>query len=426
MLLPLLLVAGVFEGRHAYNFDASRSFSRAWRLDQQITSYKEGGQWIPSMRVYPYYNNAHPAQVDSLFMDNWDIDMSVWIPEIMKAYLYYNAAGRLVDNIMYINFGPMMFPMLRQTSSYDNQNRITHLYTYGGDFENPGSWIPNMRLHIIYGTGTSFQVYGWEESEEMDKVASYFHSSFTFDTQGRITQELSYTSPDSTNWVQDYRDDYQYHPQDTYTGADLIEHMATNLSMMMMNDGYLFPGMVTSIISQSWDGMEWNPDYRSTMQYDPQLKLSEQLDEYYTGTAWVQDYRKLYTYDANQQLSYQNGQYFDGAAFQDEEQVQYTWEQYGTATDDPVVPAAQLSVKAYPSPFTDMLRIETTSQSKAPVTVTVHNLRGQLVQSLQSSSGQSVIWDGRTHDGRMAPAGIYLLKAVQNGNTAVTKVLRLK
>jgi len=378
------------------------------------------------MRVYPFYNASHPAQVDSLFMDNWDYELNMWIPEIMKAYMFYNAAGRMIDNVMYINFGTMLFPMMRQTATYDNQNRITHLYMYGGDFTNPGAWIPNFRLHIIYGTGTSFQVYGWEEAEEPVKVAQYFHSNFTFDTQGRISQELSYSSPDSTNWVQQYRDDYQYHPQDSSTGADLIEHMATNLSMMMMNDGYIFPGMVTSVISQSWDGMEWNPDYRSTMQYNAQLQLSQALDEYYNGTAWVPDYQKLYTYDANYQLAYMIGQYNDGAGFQDEERVEYTWEQYGTANDDPVIPEVQLSVKAYPSPFNDMLRIETGSQSKAPLRATIHNLRGQLVQSLQSSGGQSLTWDGRFADGSSAPAGIYLLKVTQDGLSATTKVIRSK
>jgi hypothetical protein len=426
MLLPMLLAAGAFEGRQAYDFDASQTLSRAWRLTQQLTSYKEGGDWIPSMRAFPHFNATYPARVDSMSMDSWDTEMNVWIPGIMKAYMTYNAAGRMIENTMYVNFGPMMFPMLKETASFDAQNRITHLYMYGGDFENPGNWIPSMRLHIIYGTGTSFQVYGWEEDSGMDKLPNYFHSTFTFDTQGRISQELSFTSPDSPNWVQDYRDDYLYHPQDSSTGADMIEHVAANLPMMLLNDGYTFPGLISSRNSQIWNGTGWVPDYRTTYQYDALLMLSQVLDEYHNGTAWMPDYQKLYHYDTNFQLSYTIGQYNEGSGFQDEERVDYTWEWYTSAGDDPVVPPAQLSVKAYPSPFTDMLRIETTSQSKGPVTVSIHNLRGQLVQSLQSSSGQSLTWDGRFADGSIAPAGIYLLKVQQNGFSTSAKVIRSK
>jgi len=258
------------------------------------------------------------------------------------------------------------------------------------------------------------------------KTSYYTHSTFSFDTQGRIIEELSYTSPDSTNWVQDYRTSYQYHPQDASTGADFIEYASANLSLMMMNDGFDFPGLITLSNSQLWNGSGWEPNYRTTYQYNGQLQRTQSLDEYYMTGLWHPEHQKLYYYEASGQLSYTIGQSYDGDGFTDEERVDYTWQQYGSASDDPVVPAAQLTLRAWPSPFVDELTIQTDSSAKGPLSVSIHNLRGQKVREIESLNSQSIRWDGKDDNGREVPAGVYLLKAVQDDRSGVTKVLRLK
>ncbi|MDZ4181939.1 MAG: hypothetical protein U1B83_03595, partial [Candidatus Cloacimonadaceae bacterium] len=364
VLLPVMLMAGIFEGRDLYGYEHPLLSSRAWRLTEQIISASDGAQWIPQTRVHPFYNTAHPAQVDSLHMDAWDYENSEWMPAAMVAYLEYNAAGRIVSNVINMNFFGMMFPMMMETATYDSQNRITHLYMYFADPEGPVYWVPSMRLHLIYGTGTSLQVYGWEEGDNEERLPHYFHSTFTNDAQGRITEELSYTSPDSTIWVQNYRDNYQYHAQDTTTGAEIIEHISTYLPMMLFNDGYLFPGKFTAINSHSWNGAVWEPQSRATLLYNAQVLNTERLDEYYSGGIWYPEYKKLYYYDANGQQSYTIGQFHDGMNFVNDERYDYTWEQYGSANDDPAIPAPRLSLSAYPSPFANELTILPTSDSK--------------------------------------------------------------
>jgi hypothetical protein len=138
------------------------------------------------------------------------------------------------------------------------------------------------------------------------------------------------------------------------------------------------------------------------------------------------EYKRLYYYDTSGQLSYTIGQSYDGDGFTDEERVDYTWQQYGSAADDPVVPAAQLMLRAWPSPFVEELTIQTDSSAKGPLNVSIHNLRGQKVREIESFNSQSIRWDGKDDNGREVPAGVYLLRVVQDGRSAVTKVMRLR
>jgi hypothetical protein len=426
VLVPMLLAAGIFDGRNTFEMDAGLLYGRAWRMTQQLTSYKYGAEWVPSLRVIPFYNPTYPARVDSMHMDSWDEDMDEWILSSMIAYFEYNAAGRMVSNVINMNYMGMLIPMMKETAVYDAQNRITNLYMYYANIFRSREWVPVYRMHMIHTGGTTFEIYGWEEGGEESRIAQYFHSTFEYDGQGRITEEYSFTSPDSTNWVHDYRDTYDYHAQDTSTGADFIEYASSNLAMMMMNDGFGFPGLITNTVSYLWDGSGWQYDYRSSYQYDALLHRTVQLDEYYMNGNWQTDYNKMFYYDANGQPSYTIGQMYDGMQLVDDERIDYTWEHYGSANDDQVVPGPQLTLRAYPSPFMDELKIETSSAVKSPVDVSICNLRGQLVRAYQSNAGSPIIWDGKLSDGSIAPAGIYLVKVTQDRMTASQKVLRLK
>ncbi|MFA6692094.1 MAG: T9SS type A sorting domain-containing protein, partial [Saccharofermentanales bacterium] len=313
-----------------------------------------------------------------------------------------------------------------QTSSFDSQNRITHMYMYGGDFENIGNWIPQSRLHLIYGAGTTFEIYSWDEYEEGLRVVEYSRSTFTYDAHGRISEELSYAAPDSTNWVLEDRTQHQYHPQDTSTGADFIEYLAIGLSQILINPLFEFPGHLTLSNSAYWDGSAWIPDSRTITEYDSQLKPISRLEEYYLDSMWEPDNKMVYYYEVNGQPDYTINQFYNGFEFEDEERTDYTWEDYTSATDDPLTPVVELKIRAYPSPFTEELTIQTRSASKAPLKFSIHNLRGQTVQSFSATEGQDLRWDGNFANGKKAPAGIYFIRAQQNGSTATIKTMRLQ
>jgi hypothetical protein len=186
-------------------------------------------------------------------------------------------------------------------------------------------------MHIIHGNGTAFEVYSWEELEDDVRSSMYYHSTFQFDAQGRIIEELSYESPDSTSWVQDSKGTFVYHPQDTSTGESFIEYASAGLPMMLANDGFDFPGLITLNENFEWDGSAWVPDYRTTGEYNDQLKLSSRHGQYYESGTWMEDFLSTYFYDANGNSDYTIGQYYNGSSWQDEERIDYTWENYSAA-----------------------------------------------------------------------------------------------
>jgi len=426
LLLPVILLSSVFDTHHNNGFDVSMAFGRAYRMLEQVTSTKESDQWLPVTRVVPFYRNNESAVIDSFYMDMYDSDSEEWMPGVMKSYFVYNAAGRIVSNTIYMNMMNMLIPMAKVESFYDNQNRIIKNYVYGGDMVNLGNWVIQNRMHIIYGSGTTFEVYSWEELEENLRTAMYFHSTFQYDSHGRIIEELSYESPDSTSWVQDSKDTYVYHPQDTSSGESFIEYVSAGLSMMLANDGFDFPGLITLNEYFDWDGSAWIPSDRALMEYNAQLKIVTQQEQYYMNETWTPDYLTTYTYDANGNTVFTIGQSYSGSEWMDEERVDYTWENYSAANHDGVVPALNLQVNAYPSPFKSEITIALRSESKAPVRVSIHNLRGQNVRSFVTDGSHSITWDGKYSDGSSAPAGIYFIRAQQDGNNAVRKVMRVK
>ncbi len=73
-------------------------------------------------------------------------------------------------------------------------------------FNESGSWSSNRCTHRTQRD--CFRSYSWEELDDYIRSSMYYHSTFQFDAQGRIIQELSYESPDSTSWDQDSKDTY--------------------------------------------------------------------------------------------------------------------------------------------------------------------------------------------------------------------------
>lgn len=425
LLIPVIVFAGAFDGLSKFQYNRVNPASRAWRMSQQIQSYADGSQWIPEMRIHPYYNDTYHARVDSLHMDSWDGESGEWIPSVMVSYLEYNAAGRITSNQIYMNLFGNLIPMMKLDATFDNQSRITHMYMYSSDMEN-GGWISSFRLHLSYLTGGGVEVYGWEEDEQPVRLSHYFHSTFVTEANGRILEEHSFTSPDSTSWVNDYKQIYQYHAQDNTTGADFIEYMSQNLPWMMMNDNnFIFPGLITHWDSFYWNGSGWIPEDRADITYNAELLKIMHYEEYYNGEVWYPENRRNYFYDDNNNLSYEIEQENNFDILVDSRRTDYTWEQY-TANDEDLIPASGLSLKAYPSPFNDNITIQADSKELSPVVIGIYNLRGQLIRQYLSQPGQAVIWNGSDQGGNACPAGIYFLKVNQGPTTSSAKLIKIK
>jgi hypothetical protein len=84
-----------------------------------------------------------------------------------------------------------------------------------------------------------------------------------------------------------------------------------------------------------------------------------------------------------------------------------------------------VDVSTYPNPFNSTVNIEIKSTTKQPISVKVYNLRGQLVNSINTrnvSSGK-LTWDGIDSNRKPVANGIYYLQVIQGQEVVNKKVV---
>ena len=98
-------------------------------------------------------------------------------------------------------------------------------------------------------------------------------------------------------------------------------------------------------------------------------------------------------------------------------------------SDDVYLSIPELYINAvYPNPFVSEVSITINAKYSAPLTTAVYNMKGQLLYKDTQTipSGESKIrWNGLDLQGKMPPAGIYIIKVQSGHNQALKKVLHL-
>jgi len=98
------------------------------------------------------------------------------------------------------------------------------------------------------------------------------------------------------------------------------------------------------------------------------------------------------------------------------------------AVGDAVLPAP-LSLRVHPNPTDGLTRVHLTLEEDANVRATVHDVQGRLVRELSggrlSAGAHALSWNGRSHDGREAAAGVYHVRLRIGEGTRTVRVVRL-
>jgi len=100
------------------------------------------------------------------------------------------------------------------------------------------------------------------------------------------------------------------------------------------------------------------------------------------------------------------------------------------AIDDPVlsVPDQLVLMQNYPNPFNPSTTISYILPEASEITLSVYNLKGQLVRTLveglKPSGLHQVVWDGKDKLNRQAASGVYFIR-LQSGKTSKTRKMLL-
>ncbi len=87
-------------------------------------------------------------------------------------------------------------------------------------------------------------------------------------------------------------------------------------------------------------------------------------------------------------------------------------------------------VRTYPNPFNGAIRIEFFTGKNRAVRLEIFNLLGEKIRTLvsgrQTAGKHSVLWDGRTEQGYMAPSGIYWISLSSKGSRCTKKIVLVR
>lgn len=427
VLLPLLLLARPERVLREHNVARMmQSDCRAYRMTQLADYYYYDTTWNPG-GVYEYfYNPQYPARVDSTRYKWWDSMEQQWIVEGTEKF-YYNDSGQLLTAEYYYYNGYSFDLEWEAHFVYDAQHRLIHEYDTGYDSE--GTIMEVYRTHVFWGP-QSCTIYSYQY-EEWDRNTYYYWGTCDFDAQGRLVMATNSTSPDSVNWVPEYRTGYGYHPLDDSDFTDFTIWVSNNYFAWMgfgeiqgFGHGMM---MVAEENEYTWSGREWILYYKTTHTYDDVYhRLVQTLSEEDMGGGWSPSGKHDFTYDANGNPVEVMNYWWEESSWYMSSKYVATWE-YAVETDDPATPQPQsISLKLWPLPFQDGINILPLSDKAGPVDVEIYNVKGQMINKYQATNGTPVYWDGSDGSGRNCSNGVYLIRAHKDGVSTVSRAVKIK
>ncbi|MDD4223853.1 MAG: T9SS type A sorting domain-containing protein [Candidatus Cloacimonetes bacterium] len=246
----------------------------------------------------------------------------------------------------------------------------------------------------------------------------WLDSVFTLDSLGRRVEEITLSSADSLNWVNNRRRQYTYSGEQLPPGYQFEKHsqhlpgyILDYTRVPYLNDSWIISQMTEQ--SANAQGVWYDPE---TFAYNTEVDAD-------TGEVTV-DYYAQNTFNAEGLLTQALVVGGDGIPSYDF----YFAHTSDTAADDGAPPVTE-TLRAWPNPARDKASLGLPGKSSGPVTLSTYNLRGQLLkEEIRSvdAMNRDLLWQAKDGEGQALDSGIYLIR-VECGDfrqTARVMVLR--
>ncbi len=102
-------------------------------------------------------------------------------------------------------------------------------------------------------------------------------------------------------------------------------------------------------------------------------------------------------------------------------------ELYPVSNDNPTIPSNN-KISLYPNPFNPEITIEFPANRADRPTLTIYNIRGQVVKTFQENefNDKKIVWNGRDNQGKTVSSGVYLFRFRSKNYTETKRALLLK
>jgi hypothetical protein len=251
----------------------------------------------------------------------------------------------------------------------------------------------------------------------------YWQFEMFYDEQGHKTEEVRHFSADSLSWNPVNQLLFLYESGDYIPASYQIDSYVADT---FMTNFYAIPACsevkIMGVAINTWESGLW-------LQYPGSIGFEYSYDE--------DDFLQVTSYglyacpsEITTMIYSPRGQmvghkyWYSGTGSQ-VHKTNYTWEHFGVANDDEyLAPAPRLAIRNYPNPFVQSTKISLKGQDSPISSVTLYNLRGQIVWQSNDLKSTEFIWDGKNQSGMPVSSGLYLVKVKSGSQTVTGKLIK--
>lgn len=426
--IPLFVLANSNSVFHSNGFGQNplMQYDRAYRTQQQtIQNWNYAtNEWRNANNYNFYYDSNTSDNPDSIGAYVWHEETGLF--HLTGVYhITYDTSGEYITHIVFsLMSGSVVDVYLDITYTYTPQG-----YLIGYLMQAPGNngLEPMARMEIQYVSTSNFELWDWEARND-DWVPQWNHTTFQWDSQGRVTQEITEASLDSTVWVNDEQFTHEYLASDTTTGDIFVSNFSHQLPLQMLGDynGPFF-GKQSQTLTKIWNNNQWVNKYKQVFTYNDNSILTGDLESKWQGGNWVNNAKNEYLYDTNNNLIENDYSIWTSNAWKNDTRYLYYWTNYTANSDDVITPLAQfLSIYPNPSHQTDTVTFATKPDATETGSITIYNLKGQKVESFKiTADNPKITWNSMSNN-KPCAAGIYFCRYTGNKHHATKKLVILK
>lgn len=308
--------------------------------------------------------------------------------------------------------------------SYDANNNLINAAEYADTSAAlTGIFELVQNLNANYASGTNRRV----SDTIRNYWSSFFNKSFTtytYDGAGRMTQSLTQDyDMSSASWINNYQNIYSYDAAGRLVTARW-EYWNGNNWEIGNKDSMGYTGnanMYVLMESTNYSGGIPTSRYRNIFTLNPLQNVDSIYSEVEDSSGnWVPVARGKITYNNNQHAT----QYYE-VTFDDNTNTWntapstiYRWHYMATTSVKDAKNQESNFVESYPNPATQQLNLKI-AQPKNGIRISIHNLTGQLLQTLDHGATDLVQIDISA-----LPAGTYIAEVDMNGKVQQSKFVK--
>lgn len=423
----LLISASAF-----YDYQGNTaSINREWCLTQTLTQIGNGSS--ENMYNYKkeinYYNELQPNRIDSVYTYVFLTNSSQWGVSSIKRN-HWDAEGEYLLSSDF-SAGIGLSPNQKTVRQYDATDRLTDVtyYTLLDDV-----WYNLTRYHYFYTNGylSSREL---SSNDFVNDYIQYFRSEYTYDTNGRLANEVRFFSNDSLYWNASSCVLLSYVSADNSNGLEMVSAIAHDDRFPNV---YGCPkwGLLSEANTQLFSDTGWIDTNRTYYSYENGVDIISELSQY-NDSQWKNVILVEYSYDNNGNII--NRKTRDWKEISQEwsspsQIITYAWEAL-TDNDDNVYPVSKLALSVSPNPFKENTNISIILPEKGISRVCIYNIKGEKIRTfpqtaLNNSKGNEAIstlfWNGKDDHNRNVAAGVYFARMQYRNEVKTCKLLMLK